>query len=304
MDVHVPRDRLVNPRNFLAVAAAAAVLAGSAGAASGTRSLILWEQDDPSLGRPVALWTTNGDGGDARRVTELPGAPGSAAFYGARLARSGDVIYAIRDLHRSNVADLVLLKQGRRSRLFTVKGLRVFAPSPDGTRIAYGRSLPVAGKPEIVIAKLDGTLTHVVVPDVGSTLSWSSDGRSLFAYGLWSSGCGLCAVSTVTGARRSIVFPYQNMSGRPVFTPSGTRFAFCDLKGPSGERIYTATGRRLRSYVGSCSSDALWSPDETQLLLEEPRLRLLTLRTGASKPFTHTGPANLRPLDWASGGAP
>jgi hypothetical protein len=292
---------IVSRLSLAVLALLALALAGTSSAATGPKSAILWARGDVSHvpPAPVELWTTDGHGAHARRLAVL--APTYAAgsfFLDARFSPDGSVIYAVRNRRDPNNDDLVLLKHGRSSHLFTVRGLRQFAPSPDGTKIAYSRALPVAGRPEIVVADLDGTRARVVAGDVGSTLSWSSDGLTLFAYGLWSSGCGLCAITAATGAEHAIGFPYQNMEGLPEFAPSGARFAFCDLKGPAGERIYTRAGKRAGSYVGICGDEVLWGPTEDQLLLQDPGPELLTLATGNLTRFRHSGPADLHALDW------
>ena len=143
----------------------------------------------------VQLWTTNAAGGNARRLNVVTPPP-SRAFLTARLTRLGDVIYAVSDAADGNVDDLYLIDhRTRRSRfLFSVRGLVTFATSPDGLRIAYGRQLPVAGKPATFVANIDGTHQRQVAPVAATySLAWPvSD--TLFMVG-GEGRCWFCALS-------------------------------------------------------------------------------------------------------------
>jgi Tol biopolymer transport system component len=183
-----------------------------------------------------------------------------------------------------------------------VRGLRQFVLSPDGRKLAYTRELPVAGKPLLVVAQLDGSRPHVVAHAVGKTLSWSADGKTLFAYGLLPR-CWMCAVSVATGATRPIPLDYRNLQGVPAISPSGARLAFCDLKGPAGERVFTVSGTFLRNIAGFCGNEAFWSPDETRLIFyDTDELFVFDFATRTIQSFQHAGPSDLRVLGWAVAG--
>jgi hypothetical protein len=290
----------------LAIATVALAAASAVAEASGsgvTQSTILY-QDAASVsparsGVAVHLWTTDGNGRHAREVAVLRPPPNGEDFMGARLLADGSVVYARERRDEPNVANIYLLSRGttRTRLLFAVRGLHLFAPSPDAQRIAYMRVLPVAGKPVLVISRLDGSQPRVIVHAAGNTLTWSADGKTLYSYGLFTH-CWMCAVAAATGAMRAIPLDYREMQGRPTVSPSGTRLAFYNLRGPAGERIYTARGTFLRNIVGAGGDDAVWSPDETRLVLQGPGIRVFDFRTKTVRLFRHAGPPGLLVLDW------
>ncbi len=83
--------------------------------------------------------------------------------------------------------------------------------------------------------------------------------------------------------------------GWPSGSPSGTRVAVPDAKGPAGERIYTTKGVFLRNLVGDAAGSAFWSPDETQLLLQEQSAvpHVFSFKTKRLTSLDHDGPADL-----------
>jgi hypothetical protein len=248
----------------VAIATVALAVASAVAGANGSgvaQSTILY-QDAASAapamsGTPVHLWTTDGNGRHAREVAVLRPPPNGEDFMGARLLADGSVVYARASRDEPNVANIYLLGRGTtRSRLlFAVRGLHLFAPSPDGQRIAYMRVLPVAGKPVLVISRLDGSQPRVIAHAAGNTLSWSADGETLYSYGLFTH-CWMCAVAAATGALRDIPLDYRELQGRPTISPSGTRLAFSNLRGPAGERIYTAG----EHFYGTSSAPAATMP--------------------------------------------
>ncbi|MCW2963142.1 MAG: hypothetical protein JWO17_394 [Actinomycetia bacterium] len=253
----------------------------------------------PQSGR-VELWTTNVVGGDARRLTVVTPPPGRA-FLAARLTRLGDVIYAVSEAADGNVDDLYLVdRRTRRSRfLFSVRGLATFATSSDGLRIAYSRELPIAGKPATFVADIDGSHRRQVAPVAASySLAWPvSD--TLFLVG-GEGRCWFCALSVATGYRRSVPVPVKNIDGWPVVSPRADRVAIDALTGPAGERIYTTSGKSLRNIIGAGGSEAFWAPDEQQLLIQHPGLRVFDFATHRLATFRHAGPASMQVLDWKS----
>jgi len=248
----------------------------------------------------VQLWTTNAAGGNARRLNVVTSPPGRA-FLTARLTRLGDVIYAVSDAADGNVDDLYLIDhRTRRSRfLFSVRGLVTFATSPDGLRIAYGRQLPVAGKPATFVANIDGTHQRQVAPVAATySLAWPvSD--TLFMVG-GEGRCWFCALSVVTGSGHPVPVPVKNLDGWPVVSPRADRVATDDLTGPAGERIYTTSGKLLRNIIGAGGGEAFWAPDEQQLLIQQSGLRVFDFATHRLATFRHAGPASMDVLDWKS----
>lgn len=289
----------------LALVAVTAASSLGAGAAPQMPGEILYQ--DPAsfagtVAAPVQLWATDGSGQHAKRILALP--PSSdRPFWGAHLGVRGSVFYAQQPSKSAQAINLYQLSPGAKHgrMLFGVRGLILFAPSPDGREIAYIRNLPVAGKPLLVVARVDGTKPKIVAPIDGHTLSWSADGKTLFVYGVQESAvCWFCAISVSTGKMRAIKFPYANMQGWPSVSPDGHRFAFWNLKGPAGERIYMTAGSMVRNIVGVGGAAAIWSPDNTKLILQGPGSQVVDLSTKIVRPFRHGGPSGLHVLDWAA----
>ena len=293
----------VGIRCALTVAAGAFGVMSTTGAvgapsASSGRSLILYRYPASAQTGRIELWTTNGAGSEARRLTVVTPPP-DRGFLGARLTHSGDVIYAVSDAVHGNVDDLYLVdhRTGRSRLMFGVRGLVTFAASPDGLRIAYGLSLPVAGKPATFVADLDGSHRRRIVPVAASyALEWPVPDMLFMVGGEGS--CWFCAVSVATGAQHPVPIPVANSQGNPAVSPRADRVAFCDLKGPAGERIYTTSGKFLRNLVGTCG-DAFWSPDEKRLLIQSPGLSVFGFATHRLSTFHHAGPqGSMDVLDW------
>jgi Tol biopolymer transport system component len=252
--------------------------------------------------RVADLWTTDSTGRHAQLVVSVKPVDGQDSLRGAYLVPDG-LILAKTSATDGNTTDIAFVKRGSHQlRLFfSVRGLFTFRPSPDGQEIAYSRSLPVAGKPLLVIVRGDGTVVRTLAHATSKALSWSDDGRRLFAYGV-SPDCWFCVFSVATGARAAIkTINLNNLwGGSPSVSPSGTRIAFPDAKGPAGERIYTTKGAFLRNIVGHAVPLALWSPDEAQLLLQpqDDVPRVFSFRAKRLTSLAHDGPADLRVLDW------
>ena len=218
--------------------------------------------------KPVQLWATNGSGANARRLKVVVPPPGRA-FEDARLTRLGDVIYAVR-VADGTASNLYLINHRTRATrfLFSVRGLTGFAPSPDGLRFAYGRQLPVAGKPATFVASLNGAhKRQVVAATATASLAWPVSSTLFFVGGEGS--CWFCAVSVVRGSQHVMPVPVKNLNGSPVISPHADRVATNDLTGPAGERIYSANGKLLRNLVGE-GGDAVWAPDQQRLLSNIP----------------------------------
>jgi hypothetical protein len=277
------------------------ITAASAGpSAKRDASLILYAYPASAQTGRIELWTTNGAGGDARlRAVVTPAA--GRALHGAQLTRHGDVVYAVSEAVDGNVDDLFLVDHRTRRRrfMFRVRGLRPFATSPEGSRIAYSRELPVAGKPAMFVANLDGSRRRQVAPVAASyALAWPV-AETLFLVG-GEGRCWYCALDLRTGARRSVPVPVGNSQGWPVVSPRADRVAFADLTGPAGERIYTTTGKLVRNLVGAGGEEAFWAPDERRLLIQSPGLEVFDFGTRRLTPFRHGGPASMTVLDWKS----
>lgn len=283
-----------------AIALGLAAVSGAAGSPSvpRDRSLILYRSPAAAQAGRTELWTTNGTGAGARRLAVVT-PPAGRALLGAQLTRHGDVVYAVQGAANGDVDDLYLVDhRTRRARLlFGVRGLVTFAISPDGRRIAYGRRLPIAGRPATFVADLGGSRRRQVAPVAASySLAWPV-ARTLFMVG-GEGRCWFCAVSVATGAGHPVPVPVKNLQGWPVVSPRADRVASNDLTGPAGERIYTTSGKFLRNIVGAGGEDAFWAPDEHDLLIQGPGLRVFDFTTHRLRTFRHAGPPAMRVLDW------
>lgn len=267
--------------------------------------LILFRSPPSTTATPAVahLWTTDGKGQHAHEVISLKPVGGQYdALRAAYLVPDG-LIIAERSETDGNVSEIALVKRGTHHArvLFSVRGLTSIRPSPDGQEIAYSRQLPVAGKPLLVVARRDGTVVRTLSHATSKTLSWSSDGRRVFAYAV-TPDCWLCVFSVSSGRQTALSnVNLDNLwGGWPSLSPSGTRIAFPDAKGPAGERIYTTKGAFLRNLVGHAAESAYWSPDETQLLLQQESdlPHLFSFKTKRLTSFDHDGPADLVVLDW------
>jgi hypothetical protein len=282
------------------------VLVGAAGINAATpqaQSLILYRSPQSQTRDPgtVHLWTTNGKGQNPREILTLRPTGNSDALRGAYIVPDGFIV-ATPDPKDGNNSDIGFLKRGstRIQPLFVVRGLYSFQPSPDGQEIAYSRSLPVAGKPLFVIARRNGKvmrkLSHMAVP----IFNWSGDGQRLFSYCPTVRRRELCSYSAITGASTATNLNLQNAESTPSVSPSGSKVAFFEKLGPAGERIYTAKGALLRNLIGHGADPAIWSPDESKLLLQPGTgvPLVFSFETKRLTSLAHKGPANLFVLDW------
>jgi hypothetical protein len=299
-----------SPSLACAFAAAVAVLLGAtavAGAAGAPPqqddSLILYRFPAMAQTGRIQLWTTNGAGRDARRVKVVT-PPTGRALLDAQLTRHGDVVYAVSEAADGKTDDFYLVDHGtRRARfMFSVRGLRPFTTSPDGSQVAWGRELPVAGKPATFIANLDGShRTEVAAVTASYSLQWPRS-SSLFLVG-GDGTCWFCAISVATGVGHPVPVPVDNNIGWPVVSPGEDRVAFWDQTGPAGERIYTTSGKFLRNLIGVGGATAFWAPDEQQLLMQAqdtngPVLTMFHFTTHRLTTFHHAGPQEMGVLDW------
>ena len=271
-------------------------------AATQQAGLILYRSPASPTAEPnvVHLWTTDGTGRNAHEVISLKPTDKRDPLIGAYLVPGG-VILATTNAKDGNMTDIGFVKRGatRIQRLFGVRGLYGFRPSPDGQEIAYSRSLPNAGKPLFVIARRDGrviqTLSHMAV----AIFNWSRDGQRLFSYCPTVRRRELCSYSATTGASTATSLDLRNAASTPSVSPVGTKVAFYEKLGPAGERIYTVKGAFVRNLVGHAAAFAVWSPDETKLLLPGTGDPLVfSFKTKRLNSFAHNGPANLLALDW------
>lgn len=266
-------------------------------------SLILYRSPESPTADPgvVHLWTTDGNGQNAREIVAIKPTGRSDVLRGAYLVPDG-VILATTDPKDGNNADIGFLKRGSTliRRLFVVRGLYGFQPSPDGQQIAYSRSLPIAGKPLFVIVRRDGTVVQTLAHMTLPILNWSSDSQRLFSYCPTVRRRVLCSYSATTGASTATNLNLQSAATWPSVSPSGTKVAFYEKLGPAGERIYSAKGAFLRNLIGYGTSSAIWSPDESRLVLQEGFRDPLvfSFKTKQVTPFVHKGPAHLFVLDW------
>ena len=219
---------------------------------------------------------------------------------GAYLVPDG-IVFATTEAKDGNVTDIRFVKRGSTQiqLLFSVRGMYSFAPSPDGKRIAYSRSLSVAGKPLLVIARRDGTVIRTLADMALPIFNWSADGGRLFSYCPTVRRRELCSYSATTGARTATGLNLTNAAATPSVSPFGDKVAFYAKLGPAGERVYSAKGVFLRNLVGYGAGFAIWSPDESELVLPNDAAPVVfSFKTKRVTPFVHKGPANLVVLDW------
>ena len=110
----------------------------------------------------------------------------------------------------------------------------------------------------------------------------------------------LCSYSATTGARTATNLNLQSAATPAIRIPVWHKVAFYENFGPAGERIYSAKGAFLRNLIGYGTSSAIWSPDESRLVLQEGFTDSLvfSFKTKQVTPFVHKGPAHLFVLDW------
>ncbi len=275
---------------------------GIAAAAPAGSGLILYRSPFPAGldATVVHLWTTDGKGQNAREILRIKPTGRSDVLRGAYLVPDG-VILATTDANDGNNTDIEFLKRGspKVQRLFTVRGLGWFQPSPDGQMIAYSRQLPVAGKPLFVIARRDGTIVRALAHMSLAIFGWSSDSQQVFSYCPTVRRRELCAYEASTGTHRATGLMLELAASAPSVSPAGARVAFWAKLGPAGERIYSPKGAFLRNLVGQ-SGAVVWSPDDSQMVLQ-PYVGLpsaFSFKTKRLTTFAHKGPANLFVLDW------
>jgi TolB protein len=137
--------------------------------------------------------------------------------------------------------------------------------SPDGSRIAFARSIFTAGEPDIGLKSLDvwtvtadGRGRRKLTRDGSSSPDWSPDGHRL----VLGRGDGLIVVRRDgTGMRRIV---RVDDPAAPTWSPDGHRIAFM----PPGElRIVGAGGRGQRLLVRGADSSwsPSWSPDGSRI---------------------------------------
>ena len=137
--------------------------------------------------------------------------------------------------------------------------------SPDGSRIAFARSIFTPGEPDIGLKSLDvwtvaahGRGWRKLTRDGSSSPDWSPDGRRL----VLGRGDGVVVVRRDGSRKRRIV--RRDDPAAPTWSPDGKRIAFI----PPGElRIVGATGRgqRLLARGADSGGSPSWSPDGSRI---------------------------------------
>ena len=137
--------------------------------------------------------------------------------------------------------------------------------SPDGSRIAFARSIFTPGEPDIGLKSLDvwtvaadGRGRRKLTRDGSSSPDWSPDGRRL----VLGRGDGLVVVRRDGSRKRLIV--RRDDPAAPTWSPHGHLIAFI----PPGElRIVGATGRgqRLVARGADSGGSPSWSPDGSRI---------------------------------------
>jgi Tol biopolymer transport system component len=125
---------------------------------------------------------------------------------------------------------------------FPYEEISSFRPSPDGTKLAFGKCCSSAGP--TFIANVDGTGVRRVSPDIAVGASWSPDGSMLVYQGFhWMTDPGNLFVAALnTGEVRQITdFPPSKKDWWfmwPSFAPDGSTILFHMPRphiGPSGQ---------------------------------------------------------------------
>jgi TolB protein len=163
--------------------------------------------------------------------------------------------------------------------------------SPDGTRVAFERSDPVAGNAEIWIVNADGTneLAMTQTDQVEDWPSWSPDGtRLLFTRASMqgSDPIGEIVIRTVAPTARleppesdTVVFRVESHSGDtpilvPTWSPDGSLIAFVSDQ-DGARQLYTirVDGSNLKKLTtAGATSRPAWSPDSSTIAYQENRV--------------------------------
>jgi Tol biopolymer transport system component len=149
--------------------------------------------------------------------------------------------------------------------------------SPDGSKIAF--IADQEGGPEVVILDvLKGTMTQlpqvdVIRQKVSAIRSWSADGNR-FAIEIQRDGKTMVAVLEIsTGHVQDLANGFN-----PAWSPTGEWVAYFDTSGArcvlihpdgTGERVVRKLRQSTLSYRRFGWGTPVWSPDGTQLLLDE-----------------------------------
>jgi TolB protein len=137
--------------------------------------------------------------------------------------------------------------------------------SPDGSRIAFARSIFTPGEPDIGLKSLDvwsvgadGRGRRRLTRDGSSSADWSPDGRRL----VLGRGDGVVVVRRDGSHKRRIV--RRDDPAAPTWSPDGHRIAFIT---PGELRIVGATGRgqRLLALGADSGGSPSWSPDGSRI---------------------------------------
>lgn len=162
------------------------------------------------------------------------------------LLADGSVIYSSTQVHEvfSSHQDLMRWSpgDGKGTRLTFGRRAKDPAPSPDGSRVAYVRT--VAGTSFLEIADTDGSNPRVLFQMEGALTwpAWSPDGTTIAVAARADRPAGILLVDTTSGASRPLL-PEASGEIQPCYTPDGAWLVYSSAR--SG--VFNLWGTHLAS---------------------------------------------------------
>ncbi len=183
--------------------------------------------------------------------------------------------------------------------------------SPDGTRIAFARSLGGCCS-DIYVMDADGTnVTQVTTgPDPDNAPTWSPDGTQLAFHSLRGANYDIYKVN-VNGTGETRLTTDAGFDMEPDWSPDGTKIAFASTRAGGADDVYrmTTSGTgvtRLTQHSATDTSPA-WSPDGTRIAYQSSRTGNMNLFTmaaadGSGRVQVTSDPAGEGGATWAPDG--
>lgn len=130
--------------------------------------------------------------------------------------------------------------------------------SPDGSRILLSRSSFADMVPAISVINVDGSNERTLLKSADAA-SWSPDGGQFayYAYAEWPRATGL-GVAQADGSNAHLLVQGANFTGRPAWSPDGSRLAYLE-SGNLG--VVRADGSDARVLAHDVGGSPQWSPD-------------------------------------------
>jgi WD40 repeat protein len=163
---------------------------------------------------------------------------------------------------------LINLNTGEKTQLPKSIAGCCYAVSPDGTMVAY-ISLDDAGRPQLFIARLDGSDVRQVTHDQrwagGAPLDWSPDGAAIAYTSEDEDIFNIFVLELATGETSQVTNEKPPGAAYPQFSPDGASIVYEVARGGDlGVRIVPVTGGKSVLLVGGAHMGTL-SPDGSTL---------------------------------------